>query len=300
MKVLLDIINCTLCLIETRLRQIEKFCPKEIQRDLIMEVLSTIVNLGFKSRTRLFQETYNLIVRKLGRDPYKDQRIRLRELFKSLVCSADINEREAVYLLKLSAASNMLDVEMRSYKVSPEDVLIKLEKANVKFVPSLNDVICRLNRANTVVFALDNAGEHVIDIILARRLVLDGKSVILISREVPYEIDIICDELMEDLKALDLDGTMQVYSSSGPPILEALKMLNIFNNAVILSKGIANFEAYIDSILSLNRDTSFNVIFCLAAKCEVLSRFLSVDLGMPVVFTSDYLESIINKIGKFS
>ncbi len=281
------------------MRQVRKFCPKDRWRDIITKILLTVIDIGLESRTRLFQETYNIILRDLGHDPYKDQRVKLRELFKNVVNCLDIRGTSISELIRLSTSANMLDVEMREYKTLPEEVLSKLSKSSAIFIPSDEDILSRVRDAESVILSLDNAGEHMIDILLAHKLALEGKSVVLVSRRTSYEIDVVFEEVVEDLKMLNLDGVVRVESSEGPPVIKAIELGSRCSDGsvLVISKGIANFEAYIDVILPVMREyRDIDVLFCLAAKCNVLANLLGVGLGQPVVISSRYLGNTVKRI----
>jgi len=94
-----------------------------------------------------------------------------------------------------------------------------------------------------------------------------------------------------------------VYYSDGPPALKALEVYFTTEGScractLILSKGIANFEALVE-VLSGSASSSkledVNVVFCLAAKCSVLAELFNVRIGQPVVVSLSYLRSVLGK-----
>lgn len=128
----------------------------------------------------------------------------------------------------------------------------------------------KIEKANNILYLLDNAGEIVFDKLLIETI---GKDVVCAVREVP----IINDVTLEDAKYVGLDKVAKVISSGSnlPGTVPGLctdEFMEYFDNAdVIVSKGQGNFE-------TLN-DVKSPIFFIFKAKCPVVSRFLGCTEG---------------------
>lgn len=144
--------------------------------------------------------------------------------------------------------------------------------------PAINDIGLfkeSLEKAESILYLGDNAGESVFDRILIEEL---KKPVTYIVRGIP----VLNDVTYEDAVASGLDDSAFEIISSGTtapgtvlPLCSA-NFINLFNKAdMVISKGQGNYEGLSD----VNRP----VFFLLKAKCAVIARDIGVYEGDTVV-----------------
>jgi len=252
---------------------------------------------GLRSRTDVFTETYGLVAEG---DPYRERKLQLNLRVLRLVGMLPTDGLGVDWLLRLSAAANVVDIEVPGYSFE-EGVLDRLTRRlrDVVF-KAPRSVLRRFEEASRMVFLLDNAGEAVFDVFVGLMMALRGVDVVFVARSLPYEVDVTADEarwlverVAEELgvpglagRRVSVVGTGGRYSGfalgrvSGG-VVEALASAD-----VVVSKGIANFEAYLDYREAVEEvlDPS-RLVFLLCAKCPVLAELFGVRRGAPVVFS---------------
>ena len=285
--VLIDELECTLCLVESRLRQLAR---SGLTEDKIKKFFKALAELDLSNRTVAFAKSYEIVLQLCNQDDiYSNHKSELRERFLNIVkplLNLDIDISRAV---KWAANANLLDVEMPHYRPDLSKVLETLDQE--PHILSSRDPVSDMYRADHVLYVLDNVGEHLVDLVLVRALVNAGKDVTLLVRELPYEIDITYRELLQDLELLDLHNKVRVRVSSGrlPPIL-SIKEFD--TNTLVISKGIANFEAYLNFYNELRQH---KIMFMLTIKCKPLSKLFNVPLGKSIILSSDFLNKLLSE-----
>lgn len=137
-----------------------------------------------------------------------------------------------------------------------------------------------LNKAKTIVYLADNAGETVFDRILIEeiRRIDRNKNIIYAVKEKP----VINDALIEDALICSIDKTAQVISSGSdaPGTILSLcskNFLELYKKAdMVISKGQGNFEA-----LSAAKRQIF---FLFMAKCPVIAKDVGCEVGDIILF----------------
>ncbi|MBN2662465.1 MAG: DUF89 family protein [Bacteroidales bacterium] len=128
----------------------------------------------------------------------------------------------------------------------------------------------QINKAKTILYIGDNAGESVFDKLLIETI---NKKTIYAVREIP----VINDSVMEDAINSDLDKVATLISSGSKAPGTLLnqcsnEFLEIFNSAdIVISKGQGNYEGLSDADRS--------VFFLLKAKCYIIANHLNVPVG---------------------
>ncbi|MEB3788260.1 MAG: ARMT1-like domain-containing protein [Desulfurococcales archaeon] len=183
-------------------------------------------------------------------------------------------------LLEVLAAANGVDWGMKDYTFKPGQAGMLLDTGGVKWI---GDPVGLVEEAESVAIVVDNAGEAVIDLLAARWLVERGHRVVMVARSLPYEVDVTAGELRELAARLGVD--VEVYETGGrlpvfhPSSLDSPGGRAVRDANVILSKGIANFEAALENTgLSLSR-----LVFLLRAKCRPIASWAGVSVGVPLV-----------------
>ena len=219
-------------------------------------------------------ETGDLIYQKVREitgveDPYKkikesniNEALALYPKLKQVVNNSD---NRLLTAIRIAVAGNVIDLGVDKEFNILEDV----EKILVqKFaIFDFEEFKSQLEKAESILYLGDNAGESVFDKILIEEL---NKPVTYVVRDVP----VINDVTVEDAISSGLDEVAEIISSgsSAPGTILNLcsdAFLEMFNKAdMIISKGQGNYEG-----LS-NVDRS--VFFLLKAKCYVIANNLKV------------------------
>jgi uncharacterized protein with ATP-grasp and redox domains len=132
----------------------------------------------------------------------------------------------------------------------------------------------RLEKARTILYLADNAGETVFDRILIETM---GRETVYAVRDIP----IINDATMEDARKSGIGKAARIVSSGCDAPGTILKrcsreFLNLFARAdLIVSKGQGNLE-------SLSGEEA-PVFFLLKVKCPVIARHLGVEIGSSIL-----------------
>ena len=219
-------------------------------------------------------ETGDLIYQKVReitgvKDPYK--RIKDANIYEALALYPKLKQlinnspNKLLTAIRIAIAGNVIDLGVGKEFNILEDVdkILVQEFAIFDF----EQFKYQLNKAKSILYLGDNAGESVFDKILIEEM---GKPVTYVVRDVP----VINDVTFEDAISSGLDDVAKIISSgsSAPGTILNLcndAFLERFNSAdMIISKGQGNYEG-----LS-NVDRS--VCFLLKAKCNVIANNLQV------------------------
>ena len=219
-------------------------------------------------------ETGDLIYQKVReitgvKDPYK--RIKDANIYEALALYPKLKQlinnspNKLLTAIRIAIAGNVIDLGVGKEFNILEDVdkILVQEFAIFDF----EQFKYQLNKAKSILYLGDNAGESVFDKILIEEM---GKPVTYVVRDVP----VINDVTFEDAISSGLDDVAKIISSgsSAPGTILNLcndAFLERFNSAdMIISKGQGNYEG-----LS-NVDRS--VCFLLKAKCQVIANNLQV------------------------
>ncbi len=260
----------------------------------IMEKISELMTDS--DRTECFVETFEEIKRIAGKsDPYEELKEKFNEAaFRSLELIREIRPEllaKPSSILKLSAVANMADTQVLGFNGRPEHMACLLENLNV--VVDESRIIDMLENRNVMII-LDNAGEAVFDIELAKRLSIMGNDVTIVARHYSYEIDVTFDEVSRLLSGYGLKvlSTMSSYPFFYPKNIPEKLLSEARRSDIVISKGIANLEAYIDYH---EYYSDINVVFAFNVKCDVLSDLVGVRKGSSLVITGDRLLERVRK-----
>ena len=179
-------------------------------------------------------------------------------------------------LFKLASSANIIDSHVLAYEFSLDMLKGELFSPKIAIDDSefLDDVTC-----HNVVYVLDNIGEATIDRIVISKLASTCNTVNVIVRGSPYEVDVDYEYTVKFFKGME---RVKILSSGSPyPPLYILKLdrsiIEELNSAdLILAKGIANVEAYVDSYVKGLTLENVNLIFGFKAKCPNLAETLKV------------------------
>jgi len=219
-------------------------------------------------------EMGNIIYRKIREitgvyDPYKkikaDNINEVLALYPELIHIMNKSKNRLLTAIRLAIAGNVIDFGVNKEFNIPQSVqqIIKQDFA----ILDLELFHDQLEKARSVLYLGDNAGESVFDKILITEL---GKPVTYVVRAIP----VINDVTKEDAINSGLDEVAEVISSgtTAPATILSLcndDFLERFNDAdMIISKGQGNYE----SLSGVER----SLFFLLKAKCPLIARDLNV------------------------
>jgi uncharacterized protein with ATP-grasp and redox domains len=269
MKTYLD---CIPCFIEQALRagRIATNDEKKI-KELLDSVCSMMKDIPMNNTP---PETGNIIYRKVREitgvtDPYKKiKKTNIEEalsIYPELKKIVNDSNNSLLTAVRLSIAGNVIDFGPNKKFNLVESVrqILKQDFAILHF----EKFIEQLEKAKSVFYLGDNAGESVFDKILIEEM---GKPVTYVVRDVP----VINDATREDAIDSGLNEVAEIISSgtTAPGTILDLcndAFLKRFNEAdIIISKGQGNYEGLSNAERSL--------FFLLKAKCPVIANDLNV------------------------
>ena len=219
-------------------------------------------------------ETGELIYQKVREitgveDPYKKiKESNIKEaltLYPKLKQTVKNSNNKLLTAIRIAIAGNVIDLGVDKEFNILEDVYKVLKQDFAIF--DFEEFITQLEKAKSILYLGDNAGESVFDKILIEEM---GKPVTYVVRDIP----VINDVTIEDAISSGLDEVAEIISSGTTAPGTILKLCNDdflhrFNNAdMIISKGQGNYEG----ISNVNR----SVFFLLIAKCHVIANDLKV------------------------
>ncbi len=202
-------------------------------------------------------------------DPYKkikesniQEAISLYPELKEIIRKSD---NKLLTAIRIAIAGNVIDLGVGKEFNIVEDVrkILKQEFGIFDF----NEFQTHLEKANSILYIGDNAGESVFDKILIEEL---KKPVTYVVRDIP----VINDVTYEDAVASGIDKVAEIISSgsSAPAVIPELcdeNFMEKFNAAdMVISKGQGNYEG----LSNVER----SVFFLLKAKCHVIANDLNV------------------------
>jgi len=260
--------RCKLCLINNRVNDLIKLNNDE-KIPLILESISKILNSNL-SRDEMFSISFEEIIKLTNKEsPYKEMKLFLNDLGRKIakVIEENLVKNSWDYKLAMefSAAANIIDTHVLGFE--PLDL-----KEAIWEKPLIYDDI-NLSKNRTIYFVADNSGEIYIDFLLVKALKAHGFEVKLVIREEPYEIDI---SSSDDIK----------FDIMTPGNYSPIKYLN---DGFIISKGIANLEAYLENEVKLDSLHLFR------AKCDVLAEKFKVKKNMPIIISGQRAYKILKK-----
>jgi len=205
-----------------------------------------------------------------NKDPYKDikkknikEALELYPMLKEIVKKSNDSLLTAI---RIAIAGNVIDLGVNKEFNIKEDIKTILKQDFAIF--DYEDFKKQLQKAKSVLYLGDNAGESVFDRLLIEEL---NKPVVFAVRKIP----VINDCVIEDAVASGLDKVAHIISSGSTAPATILNLCNLefidrFENAdLIISKGQGNYEG----LSGVNR----SVFFMLKVKCKVIARNIGVD-----------------------
>ena len=277
MKTYLDCIPCFL----RQALEVARVTTDDINvhRRVLNAVASLIPELPLEvTLPEVAQQVYRIIYQTTGsRDPYREEKRRANEkalaLYPRLKKTVADSDDPLLTASKLAIGGNSIDLGPTSRYADINSITASALAAKLsindydKFYSSIND-------SQRILYLGDNAGEIVFDRILIEELrQIKEFDIDFVVREKP----VINDATLSDAISIGMDKVARIISSgSDAPgtILSQCspQMLTLYHSAdIIIAKGQGNYE-------SLNGERR-NIFFFLKAKCPVVARLLSVNVG---------------------
>jgi len=273
----LDPPECFLCALESRYSEMRRFGVRDPEK--YIEMMRVISELTPKGRTGLFIGSFDYLTRILGEDPHLAEKEELENAAHSLVDKIEeaLGE-DIIKYFEVAAAANSVDVPMRGYDFSIEDLVNKLMEKPQWVGIDQDELVRMIMDAENIGYVVDNSGEFQLDLLLIKKLVNLGIGVTIYARGKPYEVDVTRDYVARSLGDLKVN---LVSTGDRYPVFYTRSLHNsLARHSFIVSKGVGNLEAYLEMKLDLN------TVFLLRAKCRPITRLLGVPMGTPVILSS--------------
>ncbi|RLD39550.1 MAG: hypothetical protein DRI74_00465 [Bacteroidetes bacterium] len=202
-------------------------------------------------------------------DPYKEIKVtsiaEAKLMLPTLKGILEKSENRLLTAIRMAIAGNIIDFGMSKEFNLTEDVYRILGQDFARF--DFEEFQDHLNKAETILYIGDNAGESVFDRILIEEM---AKKTFYAVREVPVINDVVIEDAIES----GLGDVAEIISSGshapGTILSTCSPEFNLLfkNSDLIISKGQGNYEGLSDEKRS--------VFFMLKAKCPVIARDLGV------------------------
>ena len=258
---------------------------RELQEKILRKVLAYISKMDLLQPPPFMARKIHKIIRKETgvKEPYakiKKQSNRFAlSLYPELKEMVRSSKNPFETAVRLAIAGNIIDFGVHSAKTELDekqvhDSITDALKSDVdeKVIQKLFNEI---QRANSILYVADNAGEIVFDRVLLEEMPLDKITVAVKG------YPIINDATLSDAKEAGLMNIVKVIEngSDAPGTILDLcskKFRRVFNTAgLVISKGQGNYETLSSS--------SKNIFFLFKAKCPVIANHLKVEIGSMVI-----------------
>lgn len=227
-------------------------------------------------------------------DPYKEikkeSNDKALELYPIIEHMVEMSSNPLSLAIELSCAGNIIDYGVTGKEIDVEKeiraIIAKSEKKIKKEASSLfafDEFVSSIEKAKTLLFLADNAGEIVFDRLLLETIkqLYPALKITVALRDTP----IINDALVSDAYDIGLDKSATIISSGVPTPGTVLRyaskeFLDLFYSSdMVVSKGQGNYEA----LSEVNRD----IFFLLITKCDVVARHVGSHVGDILLLNSE-------------
>ncbi len=227
-------------------------------------------------------------------DPYKEVKSKYNQLvlrkyseFKGIIKNS---QEPLLTAIKLAIVGNIMDSAAKGY-FDLEKTQEKTLKANLT-IDHYREFVQSLDKARTILYLGDNAGEIVFDKILIEEIDKrdQGQEVYYVVRGAP----IINDVTLNDAQEVSMSEVARVVSNGSDipgTILNSCSknFLEIYGKAdIIIAKGQGNYE-------SLSDEEDDRIYFLLQVKCPVIARHIGVRVGGAVLKASGGADEKVRK-----
>ena len=256
------------------------------QKKIINELSQLIPNFSLEiTPPEMGRAIYGLVGKISGvKDPFKEIKENSNKfalkLYPELKQEINNSEDRLLAAVKLSIIGNIIDYGAKNSLDVPKEIdylfqgnfIVNNENNSTTF--KYKQFKKALNKANSIIYLADNAGEVVFDRLLIEELVKElGKEVIYVVKGKP----IINDALIEDALFCGINEIAKIISSGSDAPGTLLKycspeFIRLYQNAeLIISKGQGNYEAL--------SEEDRPIFFLFRAKCPVIAEDVDCNVG---------------------
>ncbi len=274
--------ECIPCFVRQAVEAVEMTdCDTALKEKLLRRILTEIASSDWVAMPVVIAQRIQRMVREVSgnKDPYSGLKQKMNNIALDLLPSLGAvierqpDKREA--LVRLAIAGNLLDAGSKS-RLALEDLPARLRTIwDAPLAGSAGALFAAAEKARSILYLADNAGEIVFDRLLIAALPLE--KVKLAVRGFP----VINDATIKDAELAGLSGMVPVISNgSDAPgtVLEECseEFKACFDVAdMIISKGQGNYE----TLSGVDK----NIFFLLSVKCSLIGSYIGAPVGALVV-----------------
>ena len=295
-------IDCSLCLMRQSLEAARFATPDtEIHEKVIREVMNLVLEMGFETSPPVIGQQIHRTIRALTKNP--DPYLAVKQEFNALMLSRIDHFRDLIATssdpfdtaVRLAIAGNSIDFAIRA-NLEAKDIDTAIDQALTQPINGdVNKLRRTIEKANKILYLVDNAGEIVCDRLLIEQLLpknsVSGRfgldsAIVACVRGLP----VINDAMLDDAKQVGLTEVVPVITNGNDGLGTMLEQcsqefMNVFNESdLIISKGLGNYETLICYDQAQLPQT---VAFLFKAKCSFIAQFSGTKLGDCVVRIQD-------------
>ncbi|AZV47146.1 hypothetical protein C3L23_07625 [Nautilia sp. PV-1] len=279
--------ECYLCIYTQTLNLTKRLNLDEEKASEILRGVAKIISKYSLDVTppEIAAEVYEFISETTGiEDPFsKEKEAAVKEAlrFKNILEKRLENSEDRIFdACKIAVAGNVIDLGVnQEYDLKKEiESIFEIDFKHNDYDEFKN----RLDKAQSIVYLGDNAGENVFDEVLISELKKKVKKIYYFTRGKP----IINDITLRDLDGLEIMRLAEVVDSGVPTPGFHLKFAGenakqLFYEAdIVISKGMGNFEC-------LFGECQREVFYLFKVKCEVVARACKAGVGDYVFLKND-------------
>lgn len=264
--------ECRDCLKDSFSSIVQRTVRSKRDRDALLRKIPLVIDECFDSSapcdigTRL-----NLLVMEHHPDPLRKEKKLSERAAKKILSSLDRDDRSLRYALRVALLGNILDFLVKGWDHREMEAK-KLIEMPIRLDHS-EQLEKEIDKARTILFLTDNAGEVILDTFLLRYLKGKGKMVILSPKCAPIQND----ATVKDVSGRSFIGCMDSVIPAAQAVgLDLEKSSAEFREAfassdLVILKGMGYFENAFDKVP--------NGFFILKAKCAPVAKELGVHTG---------------------
>jgi len=279
--------ECYFCHTRTVEKLIQKFNPSpETAEDFLRSINQLFGKEWETTNPYLATKIHRLAKEKLNvADLYKEEKYNANKVlldhydqWKTLITESSNPFRTAA---KLAVIGNVIDYAAHSLNEDNLVGQIRQLTSEELAVDETEELFARLQKADSVFYIGDNAGEVVFDKLFIETI--NHPNITFAVRGFP----VINDITLDDAKQTGIDKLCKVISNGYDAPSTLLKhcsaeFMEAYNNAdIIIAKGQGNFEGLMD-------EKKENLFFMLMAKCDPIAGMLGVTKGDMLVRKAVY------------
>ncbi|MBN2428137.1 MAG: DUF89 family protein [Deltaproteobacteria bacterium] len=272
-------LDCLPCLVRQTIEAVRMASDDAaLQENICRLAMEEMSRIDFSSPPPLLaQQIHRLLRRETGGDPYREAKEQANHLALSLLPRLEEKVRKSAApletALRLAIAGNIIDMGVGFSPQFEEKLLYDTidHALGTPFKADIEALSAAVEKAETILYLIDNAGEIVFDRLLIALLPM--KKITAVVKSTP----IINDATMTDAETAGLPKMVRVRDngSDAPGTVLAScspEFLDLYQGAeLIIAKGQAHYE-------TLNEENK-DIFFLLKAKCPVVAEDLQCHVG---------------------